>query len=317
LMTLEPGVFCVFQTPSQTAPDGSGLPGVRLSSPPGLMLSDLQVEFAGFRPDGWVSEYNDAVLVRVLQTAQLLVTVYQHSGDRGRAPNLQVVRVGNLPPGTAAPAARMEALAAVRTDAVLPPAASSALAPQAGRMEVSAHIQSRGDVSGQLGAWMGEPGSGRWVEGFAVQAPEGIAVEDLEYQAVLGRGWLSPWVSAGEFCGSRGMALPILGLRLRLRGGGAEAWDVSVEASFVDGTRTGPLGSGEPVESPGLAPLEAFLVRLEPKADVAVVAPAPRFGFEPELQAEVVLAGDDGAAVSEGAKPRGARAAAPSRRRGR
>ena len=36
LMTLDPGLFCVFQTPgAPSANDRSGLPGVRISLPPG------------------------------------------------------------------------------------------------------------------------------------------------------------------------------------------------------------------------------------------------------------------------------------------
>ena len=74
-----------------------------------------------------------------------------------------------------------------------------------------AHVQGQGDVGGQLGAWIGERGSKRWIEGFAIAPAGGIPADDIEYQAVLGRGWLSPWVEGGQFCGSRGMALPILG----------------------------------------------------------------------------------------------------------
>ncbi len=51
---------------------------------------------------------------------------------------------------------------------------------------------------------------------------EGVAPQDLEYQAVLGRGWLSPWIEGGKFCGSRGMALPLLGLNVRLKGEAAK-----------------------------------------------------------------------------------------------
>ena len=54
-------------------------------------------------------------------------------------------------------------------------------------------------------------------------AAKGIAPEDIEYQAVLGRNWLSPWVEGGKFCGSRGMALPLLGLKVRLKGAAAKA----------------------------------------------------------------------------------------------
>jgi hypothetical protein len=62
---------------------------------------------------------------------------------------------------------------------------------------------------------------------------------------VLGRDWLSPWVEGGKFCGSRGMALPLLGLKLRLKGAAAEEYHCSYMASFVDGTRAGPVPAGE------------------------------------------------------------------------
>jgi hypothetical protein len=80
---------------------------------------------------------------------------------------------------------------------------------------------------------MGEPGSKAWIEGFGL-TPAGIELDDIEYQAVLGRGWLSPWVEGGKFCGSRGMALPLLGIRIRLKGAAADAFDCRYAATFVD-----------------------------------------------------------------------------------
>ena len=109
---------------------------------------------------------------------------------------------------------------------------------------------------------MGEPGSKRWVEGFAL-APAGLTPSDIEYQAVLGRGWLSPWAEGGQFCGSRGMSLPILGLRVRLRGAAAEGASLLVSATFMDGTRVGPVADGGAVEAESLAPLEAFQITLQ------------------------------------------------------
>ena len=97
-------------------------------------------------------------------------------------------------------------------------------------MNIMAHIQSRGDVGALFGDWLGEPGSNNWIEGFAITAPDGVAVANFTYQAVLGRGWLSPWVEAGQYCGSRGMALPLLGLRIRLGGEAAEQYEISYSA---------------------------------------------------------------------------------------
>jgi hypothetical protein len=137
-------------------------------------------------------------------------------------------------------------------------------------LEVAAHIQLRGDVLARLGDWIGEPGSRHWIEGFAI-APHGdVHPDEIEYQAVLGRGWLSPWAEGGQFCGSRGMALPILGLRVRLRGAALATHTIELNASFTDGTILGPVGPGDPCEAPSLAPLEAFQVvlrKLENEAD--------------------------------------------------
>jgi hypothetical protein len=61
------------------------------------------------------------------------------------------------------------------------------------------------------------------------------------------------------------MALPLLGLRVRLQGDAAEQYDLTCTASFVDGTSAGPVGQDETCEGPMLAPLEAILITLTPK----------------------------------------------------
>jgi hypothetical protein len=139
--------------------------------------------------------------------------------------------------------------------------------------DMVAHIQTRGDVGAMLGEWLGERGSKRWIEGFAVAPTAQVAPSDLEYQAVLGRGWLSPWAEGGQFCGSRGMALPVLGLRVRLRGNAERDYECVCSATFVDGSEVGPVASGQDCEAESLAPLEAFQISLRPRN--AAARPAP------------------------------------------
>lgn len=244
LMTLDAGLFCIVNEASSGAAADQGLPGVRISPPP---LGAGGVEITGFRPDGWLSGEGDAALVRVTSgPAQILVTVYQVANRADAAPRLQVMRLANAHgPAQQAPVAPAEAPV---------------------MMDVLAHIQTRGDVGSKFGDWLGHPDSGHWIEGIAIAVPEGIAVEDLSYQAVLGRGWLSPWVEAGQYCGSRGMALPLLGVRVRLQGEAAERFDISCEASFIDGSKAGPVGNDETCESDSLAALEAVKVSLAPRA---------------------------------------------------
>jgi hypothetical protein len=285
LMNLEPGLFCIVQAPARAADAASGLPGVRLSVPPGNLARPDAVSIRGFREDGWLGSAGDAALVRVSGgAAQLLVTVYQAAGTLDSAPNLQVLRL--LEPGSQP----------VATSAAVPPRAPGARPAEV--MDILAHIQTRGDVGGRLGEWLGTIGSKHWIEGFAIAPTRDISSDDIEYQAVLGRGWLSPWVEGGQFCGSRGMALPLLGLRLRLRGKAAEEYDCFYTASFIDGTQVGPVAAGEPCEAESLAAVEAIKVSLRRKG-----------GTEPAMLAEPSAAPLPGEAAAKSAKPRAAKAA--------
>jgi hypothetical protein len=251
LMTLDTGMFCIFHAPGgSTSDDGSGLPGVRISLPPTPSGKPNTVKISTFRTDGWLDFSDGAALVRVDQgPAQVLVTVYQSmSASAETAPRLQVLR---LTPDAAAPG---QAAAAG-------PAAAHA-APVPASADIVSHIQRMGDVAGQFGVWTGTRGSGSWVEGFAITPPEGVPPQDLEYQAVLGRGWLSPWIEGGKFCGSRGMALPLLGLNVRLKGDAAKTHECTYFASFVDGSSVGPVPAGEACQADSLAALEAFQIVL-------------------------------------------------------
>jgi len=260
LMTLDAGLFCVFNSPGAPSPDAAtGLPGVRLSMAPAPAGLGGDVSISGFNAGGWLSGTDGAALVRVTGgPAQVLVTVYQDLDGQRDAPKLQVIRLTEAAAeGPAAPAL---------PSAKEPSSDSMTLASvQSRSIEVAAHIYGRGDVGGVLGDWMGDRGSKRWIEGFGLMPSDGIAVADIEYQAVLGRDWQSPWSEGGQFCGSRGMSLPLLGLRARLRGAAAKTHTLSISATFVDGTEVGPITDGEACEAPSLSPLEAFKVVLSPR----------------------------------------------------
>lgn len=255
LMTLDTGLFCVFQAPGSPAPDATtGLPGVRITLPPGASGRPEAVDISTFRQDGWLN--GTAALVRIAEgPAQVLVTIYQsprHGPES--APRLQVLRLSGAAPASAA----------------APPVAAAAQA-----AEIVAHIQRTGDVGGRIGEWIGTRGSRSWIEGFAIKPREGVAAEDIEYQVVLGRGWLSPWVEGGKFCGSRGMALPLLGLKVRLKGAAARQWECSYEATFTDGSKAGPVSADETCEAESLASMEAFRIELHRRDSPAAAEREP------------------------------------------
>ena len=272
-MALEPGLYCVFSAPGGPAPDTiTGLPAARITAAPGKQAG--QVELVGLDPGGWIGR-DAATLVRIgLMKSELLVTVYQARDSKVEAPKLQVVRISGAEDSPkAAPAA---------------PGRDKS-APE--RMDVVSHIYGMGDVGSRMGEWSGVPGSKRWIEGFGI-APSGAVPEgDIEYQAVLGRGWLSPWSPGGQFCGSRAMSLPILGLRVRLRGNSAKTYAISLTATFVDGTKVGPVKDGEPCEAQSLAALEAFQVSIRPATGAAAMPSQAAQARAPRLKkaAEPVL----------------------------
>jgi hypothetical protein len=212
----------------------------------------------------------------------VLVTIYQ-SPRQGpeTAPRLQVLRLSSVA-ATPAPAPAQQAAA---------PAAPAA-AP--GEAEVVAHVQRTGDVGGLIGDWIGARGSRSWIEGFAIKPRDGVAAEDIEYQGVLGRGWLSPWVEGGKFCGSRGMALPLLGLKVRLKGAAAHEWECSYEATFTDGSKAGPVRGDEACEAPSLASMEAFRVELRRRTTPAAPERAPAAAPKPARPTRPVAKGRTG-----------------------
>jgi hypothetical protein len=274
LMTLETGLFCVFQTPGSPPPDQvSGLPGVRITPAPGIGGGAEMVSVSTFRDDGWLD--GTAALVRVPnRTAQILVTIYQHKG-RDAAPQLQVLRLTGEAGVSALPEAHALGTAAGLKAPIRRAPKSAAPPPEPPQPEVMAHVQRMGDVGCMFGEWLGTKSSGQWVEGFGMAPLNGIAAEDVEYQAVLGRDWLSPWVESGKFCGSRGMALPLLGLRVRLKGAAARAFECSYSANFIDGSAVGPVNGGEACEAESLAALEAFQIVMRPRSVGATPGKVP------------------------------------------
>jgi hypothetical protein len=258
-MTLDAGVFCMFPAPGSPLPDAeTGLPGVRITQAPGGRPGAVSI--STFRDDGWLD--GSAALVRVNDSsAQILVTIYQSRQGADHAPRLQVLRLTGdsaAQPAPAAPPAQ---------PAQAPAAAETAEAPQ-----ILAHVQRVGDVGGNFGEWMGTSGSRQWIEGFGLAPGDDMQPEDIEYQAVLGRDWLSPWVEGGKFCGSRGMALPLLGLKIRLKGDAAKRFALSYEATFVDGSSAGPVAAGETCAADSLAALESFRIDLTPTEEPRMAA---------------------------------------------
>ena len=84
LMTLNPGVFCVFNTPGATPPDAeTGLPGVRISAAPAKGRFTGEVALSGFSSDGWMGAaltFNAPLTLRPGQPLRVRYAIYVHAG---------------------------------------------------------------------------------------------------------------------------------------------------------------------------------------------------------------------------------------------
>lgn len=138
----------------------------------------------------------------------------------------------------------------------------SALPDGAAEFLVRAHVSLRGDVSGGRGSWIGGPEAPGRIEGLEIRGIGGELA--LEYQvATAGRtgGW-SAWMPAGTYAGSRGKAIPLIGLRLRLKESAPAHLELKAEALFLGAS---PIARrGREIEFVGASPLDPLVgIRLD------------------------------------------------------
>ncbi|MFG1463052.1 hypothetical protein V5F77_09120 [Xanthobacter sp. DSM 24535] len=155
-------------------------------------------------------------------------------------------------------------------------------------IQILGHLARRGDVRVGAGEWLGGPAAPLPIEGVAVVgAPSALG---LEYQVLSGGRnvqW-SPWATAGSFAGSRGRATPLLGIRLRVRGGESQ---VRAEALFLGS----PIVSrtGQDIELVGLSdrdPMVGLCLALS-RAEAKIAAGASSVTREAAAKVRVFRAG--------------------------
>lgn len=256
LIHLDPGWFSLALMPIRVDP-ATGLPGIRVSLPPGPPGRRETVSISTMRGDGWVTANDEPIMLRVGQGGgDILITHYWSALDlAGSPPALKLTRLNPDEPGAASSGT-------IQAGITQSGAARIASPPGA---EIVAHIEGIGDVDGKLGDWVGMRGSGRSIEGFSLEPRQGISTEDFDVRAVLGRDWLSPWIPGGRYCGSRGLALPLRGFCLRLHPMAAARYEVACNARFVDGAEVAPAGAELICAAPSMAALEAFQLRVRPR----------------------------------------------------
>jgi hypothetical protein len=131
-------------------------------------------------------------------------------------------------------------------------------------VQIVAHIRARGDMTFTEVPWAGRVAPGLWIESFAVRPMKKLGAQDIEYKGLTGSGFETPWLSDDKMCGTKGMAVPLVGFAARLKPGPATAgYDCEYSGYFQSGVTVGPLRNGAPCRSTvGNDPLEGIQVRL-------------------------------------------------------
>jgi GT2 family glycosyltransferase/glycosyltransferase involved in cell wall biosynthesis len=236
-------------TPKRVGEDGELiLPAIHVGLGPGVPLENAEIMTGLHNSGAWLCEQRDLLVMKVKAGPTLVILTSVRS--EGMAPlEITVERLDNRQRKARAPAPAAAAAAPPAPLALQAPAALGAAPKQALPIEVMAHISNRGDVAFADGYWAGAPAEGLPIEAFQIRAREGIAPKDLEYKALTASGVETPWVSSGEFCGTRGAGLPLVGFAVRTKGDGGEEFDCEYRGAFRSGKIVGPVTNGAPCRS--------------------------------------------------------------------
>lgn len=141
---------------------------------------------------------------------------------------------------------------------------------------VLGHVAGIGDVHVGPGEWLAGPTAPSRIEGISVEWPGKPDDIEIRYAAKLARPQVASgrMMELGAFAGTRGRAMPIVGLTLEMSGPAASNYQLSAEALFLGYPAMRVSGKRIALAGPtGREPLVGF--RLQPEEMGAQSRPAP------------------------------------------
>jgi hypothetical protein len=242
------------------------VPAVHVSLGPGVRSDQVEFIEGPSTHGGWLFAPGDLLVAKVTGADVTLVLTSV------RAPGGEIlsIQVESLNARVATPLEPAAQKAAAATAAVpIEPAGDRPL-----RIQIAAHIRKRGDVSFLDVPWAGRLGSGLWMESFSLRPLEQFTAQDIEYKGLTGTGFETAWLSDEKMCGTKGMALPLIGFAVRLKPGAASAaYDCEYSGYFQSGVTVGPLRNGAPcLSSVANDSLEGIQVRIVKRATASAAA---------------------------------------------
>jgi len=256
LVPLDPGLYA-FSLTAETAwrepVVGLALPLVQLcSAPRGDGAVDVTDSFG--RAGSWLGGRHKVLFVKSpAGGGAALVTGYLARDPDAVPLELDIRRVA--PPGPPVMTLRISGAGAAERP------------PEGAGLDILAHIRGRGDTRFLDAPWVGRLGPGLWIEGFAVHPSSRLAAGAIEYKGLTASGTETPWIESGNFCGTRGQSLPLVGFAVRQKSvpGGAPL-DCEYTGYFQSGAIAGPARNGAPCRSATERDaLEGMQLRITPR----------------------------------------------------
>lgn len=201
-------------------------------------------------PDAVMWQPGSCVVVRAARPGQLFVEV---------APS--------EPAGSKAATVQIEALSQGEAIEMRPVSRrAGALETMSGHLRVLGHVAGVGDVTVGPDEWIAGPSAPARIEGLSIDWPEKPDDLDIRYSVKLARPHAASErrTGLGGYAGTRGRALPVVGVSIELSGAAAGDFRLSAEAAFLSSPITRTRGEQIVLAGPtGREPLVGFRLRLE------------------------------------------------------
>ncbi len=252
-LELERGLFLIKY---ESTDDDRNPPVVKVSADQGSENS-IEVILAPDADDAILWSPGAGLVVRAAGSARLSVIVMAAKPNGSTAARVQVVTLSQDPGG-----------AKERK--------------QTGPLDLSnfrvlGHVAGRGDVIVDADNWIAGPFAPSRIEGFAIQWPDKKPDLTLRYAVTVGgpRPTMGPFVDVGNFTGTRGRALPVVGATLELAGSATNGQQLVVDSIFLGSPQMRVVGQRVVLSGPtGREPLVGLRVRIDPVDQPMAMRPA-------------------------------------------
>ena len=140
-------------------------------------------------------------------------------------------------------------------------------------LRLLAHVAGLGDVEVEADQWIAGPSAPSRIEGISLTWPSKPRQFEIRYSVKAPQAGQSRMVELGAFAGTRGQALPLIGVVFELSGPATNAYQFVVDAVFLGSPNMRVAGKRVVLFGPtGREPLVGLRVRLEKSEDSAAMA---------------------------------------------